>query len=154
VFSRHFSAILLHTGSKFGGCFSLPFFGNNSVKGVDSMMKKYYAALILICAIVTVLGISFAARGADGYVLYSKIAAEAQPLAPQEKSVPPAPSHAYILTARDGYIVVLHAHDRTEKEITPTPVNIFPPEEQERLAQGIYVYTEEALFRLLEDYGS
>ncbi|MCL1883663.1 MAG: BofC C-terminal domain-containing protein [Defluviitaleaceae bacterium] len=65
------------------------------------------------------------------------------------------PAHNFIVTSRDGYIAVYYAGEETElRELTFTPVNALPPEEQERLAQGIHIYTEEALTRILEDYGS
>jgi hypothetical protein len=68
---------------------------------------------------------------------------------------PTTPAHRFIVTSKDGVIVVYHAGEKSEiKEVTLTPVNALPPEEQERLAQGILIYTEEALIRILEDYGS
>jgi len=76
------------------------------------------------------------------------------PPQPQAESVP---SYIYIVTSLDGYIVVQYAGDKAGEGIhltTNKAVNALPPEEQERLAAGIAVYTEEALFRLLEDYGS
>jgi len=65
--------------------------------------------------------------------------------------------HGFIVTSHDGFIVVYYAGGKSEgllRETTSTPVNALPPEDRERLAQGIRVYTEEALVRLLEDYGS
>jgi hypothetical protein len=63
--------------------------------------------------------------------------------------------HSFILGSKDGYIAVYYAGDTPEiKEMTFTPINALPIEEQERLAQGIHIYTEEALVRILEDYES
>ena len=65
------------------------------------------------------------------------------------------PADNFIVSSKDGYIVVYYAGEIPEiKEITFTPINALPVEEQERLAEGIYIYTEEALVRILEDYGS
>ncbi|MCL2387045.1 MAG: BofC C-terminal domain-containing protein [Defluviitaleaceae bacterium] len=67
------------------------------------------------------------------------------------------PMHNFIVTTANGFIVVYFADGKADgqlKEITQTPTNALPQEEQERLAQGIRIYTEEALMRILEDYGS
>ena len=67
-----------------------------------------------------------------------------------------APRHQYVVTARDGYIVVLAAGKTGDEMRTVTDISIssLPAEEQARLANGIYIYDEHALFRILEDYGS
>ena len=74
------------------------------------------------------------------------------------KAAIPEPGHRYIVTSQNGYIVVLYANPTGKAEqiktLTSTPIVSLPPEEQERLAQGINIYTEEALIRILEDYGS
>lgn len=65
--------------------------------------------------------------------------------------------HKYVLTSQDGFIVVLYAgHNKSGHihSITNTPVSSLPEDEQERLAAGINIYTEDALFRILEDFGS
>jgi hypothetical protein len=64
------------------------------------------------------------------------------------------PEHSFVVTTRDGFIVVYCARANELREVTFTPVNALPPEERERLAQGIRIYSEEALIRILEDYGS
>jgi len=74
-----------------------------------------------------------------------------------EPDVVPTPSHRYIVTSEDGYIVVHYADSKSGEHIhtmTNTSVSSLPPEEQERLVNGIYIYNEDALFRILEDYGS
>ncbi|MCL2360938.1 MAG: BofC C-terminal domain-containing protein [Defluviitaleaceae bacterium] len=65
-------------------------------------------------------------------------------------------THLYVVTALDGYIVIFHAasYGGGLKEITSTPVGILDSDEQERLAEGIKIYSEEALTRILQDYGS
>ena len=66
------------------------------------------------------------------------------------------PSYLYIVTTLDGYIVVYYAEKNGGgiKEFTNTAVNALAPEEQNRLAAGIQVCSDEALARLLQDYGS
>jgi len=70
--------------------------------------------------------------------------------------LPSQPTHLYILTSQDGYIIVRYAEGNGAgiRTITNTPVTSLAWEEQERLAAGIRIYTEEALIRILEDYGS
>ena len=67
-----------------------------------------------------------------------------------------SPAHLFVVTILDGFIVVYHAekHGGGLKETTNTFVDALAPEEQERLASGIRIYTDEALARLLQDYGS
>jgi len=81
------------------------------------------------------------------------------PPAYTEEETPPiadSPGHKYVVTVVDGYIVVLDAtqDSKTVQIATGISVASLPPEELERLSQGIYVYDEDALFRVLEDYGS
>jgi len=69
------------------------------------------------------------------------------------------PHHRYVVTLQDGYIVVYHVNQDSKANgqyhtTTGISVSSLPPEEHERLAKGINIYTEEALFRILEDYGS
>jgi len=70
-----------------------------------------------------------------------------------------APSPRYIVSSQDGYIVVYYVASEEKANIqvnklTSIFVSSLPQEEQERLATGIPIYTEDALFRILEDYGS
>ena len=72
---------------------------------------------------------------------------------------PPHIPHMYIVTSKDGSVVVYYANPSGEppdqiRTITNISVAALPLEEQARLTQGILVYTEDALFRILEDYGS
>ena len=70
------------------------------------------------------------------------------------------PRYQYMVTAWDGYLVVLDIGESGVKadaetyRVTDIFVNALPEEEQERLAAGIYIRDEMALFRILEDYGS
>ena len=66
------------------------------------------------------------------------------------------PTHRYVVTTQDGYIVVLHAeaYGGGVKEITSTAVGALAPEELTRLSDGIHIYSDEALARILQDYGS
>jgi len=75
---------------------------------------------------------------------------------PEPESIP-SPSHRYVVTSQDGYIVVHYANSKSGEQIhrmTGTSVSSLPPEEQKRLTEGIYIDNEDALFRILEDYGS
>jgi len=66
-------------------------------------------------------------------------------------------THQYLVTTSNGYIVIYNmaSHDKAQtREITTTTITSLPPEEQARLQDGIRIYTEEALVRILQDYGS
>lgn len=82
---------------------------------------------------------------------------EVVPEPEQESPVPPA-AHLYVVTTQNGYITVHLANvdGRAGEQVRTlsTSVASLPAEEQERLAHGINVYTEDALIRILEDYGS
>jgi len=60
----------------------------------------------------------------------------------------------YVLGTDHGFVAVFYAIDDTLKERTRMPESALSMEERKRLAQGIYIYTEEALVRALQDYGS
>jgi len=69
------------------------------------------------------------------------------------------PSPRYILRTDQGFVTVFYvqnAQDQsiTIKERTRTPTCALSPEERQRLSDGIYIYTEEQLIRLLQDYDS
>ena len=58
----------------------------------------------------------------------------------------------YILSAADGVIAV--TQEGQVVDVVSRPVTALPPEEQALLNEGIAVFTEEQLLRLLQDYGS
>ena len=62
----------------------------------------------------------------------------------------------YVLGTDHGFVAVFYAMDENQalKERTSTPESSLSPEERERLAGGIYIYTEEQLISALQDYGS
>ena len=66
------------------------------------------------------------------------------------------PQPKYVVTKQDGLIVVRYPDHQGGgiHTITNTHTTALPQEEQDRLAGGIHVYTQDALFRVLEDYGS
>lgn len=70
----------------------------------------------------------------------------------QEKS----PHHYYLVGVYDGCIAVFYDinGEWVLREITATPISVLPHEEQKKLEQGIPVYGEEELIRILEDYTS
>lgn len=73
---------------------------------------------------------------------------------PPEKPAPPSPEPEYkfVVTSRDGAIVVYYAGEETE--FYDVAIDGLPDADRERLEQGIFAYTEEELARILEDYGS
>ncbi|MCL1844659.1 MAG: hypothetical protein FWF77_02015 [Defluviitaleaceae bacterium] len=64
----------------------------------------------------------------------------------------PESEHLFVITSRDGAIVVYSAGE--EHEIHDAAVNALPEVDRERLEQGIFADSEEELVRILEDYGS
>lgn len=67
-----------------------------------------------------------------------------------------SPFH-FIVGIHEGYIAIFYDNGSGElelKEITETPISSLPEEEQNKLREGIRVYGEETLIRLLEDYTS
>ncbi|MCL2578146.1 MAG: hypothetical protein FWE27_08890 [Defluviitaleaceae bacterium] len=132
--------------------------------------SKYYTFLFSACTVSAIFGVAlgyfiFGPIGVSAGVANSNGANYIEPYsenytiydyddAQESETESTEPAHNYILTVNDGYIVVLHAGDEDIKEVTFTPANTLPIEDQERLAQGIRVYTEEALIRILEDFGS
>ena len=66
------------------------------------------------------------------------------------------PSHLFVVTMLNGYLVVYHADEYGGglKERTNTFVGALAPEELERLTVGIRIYSDEELVRILQDYGS
>lgn len=66
-----------------------------------------------------------------------------------------AEGEAYLLRECDGYIGVYYPVDAAEpREITDIRVAELPLEDQEALRGGVSASDEEALARLLEDYGA
>ena len=65
-------------------------------------------------------------------------------------------THRYVVTVVDGYIAVFYADHAggKMKELTTTPAAGLPYTDRARLLEGIYIYSEEALARILQDYGS
>ena len=143
-------------------------------------MKKYKTYVMGICFISAIVGMGLGyfifgsmlgkntEVNAEEYTPFSKYIPDEEPeivlaysdisIMPAEITPPaPEPSHLFVVTSRDGYITVYHAAiDGTGeiKEVTSIKTNALPLIEQQRLAQGINIYTEEALIRILEDYGS
>jgi len=65
------------------------------------------------------------------------------------------PEYLYFVTVEHGRIVVYSAQAAKQgREITSIIISALCTEEQARLQDGIRIYSEEALVRLLEDYGS
>jgi len=68
----------------------------------------------------------------------------------------PVAAHLYVVTILGEYIAIYHAEEYGGglKEVTSTSVGALAPEEIERLATGIKIYSDEALAMILQDYGS
>jgi len=63
------------------------------------------------------------------------------------------PIPKYVLGTAEGFVAVFY-HDYSLKELTRTPADSLSLSEQMRLSNGINIYTEEELVRLLQDYDS
>ncbi|MCL2188032.1 MAG: hypothetical protein FWC16_03155 [Defluviitaleaceae bacterium] len=65
-------------------------------------------------------------------------------------------THRYVVTMLDGYIAVFYAEHEGGglMELTTTPADVLPYTDRARLQEGIRIYCEESLARLLQDYGS
>ncbi|MCL2571438.1 MAG: hypothetical protein FWE11_03465 [Defluviitaleaceae bacterium] len=78
------------------------------------------------------------------------------PIIEEPESTPEADEatqeYLYVVSTMDGYLVVHHPGGAVE--MTSTQVGALAPEELEQLVVGIRVYTDEALARILQDYGS
>ena len=74
----------------------------------------------------------------------------------REMLEPDIPGPLYLLGTDHGFVAIFYINNDSPilKERTQTPESILSPEEQKRLANGIYIYTEEQLVRALQDYGS
>jgi len=66
------------------------------------------------------------------------------------------PTYRYVVTVVDGFVAVFYAAHTggALKEMTTSPVSTLPAYDQQRLQAGILIYNEEALARILQDYGS
>ena len=142
---------------------------------LNKMKKTLFSEKVptIICAMACIvslmmgftLGYLFTVQG-EYYVAYAEAAPpnqspfvavipETQP--PPTETPPPEPEqHLYIVTTTNGYLAIYHSENNGGglKELTTTTVCALPREEQEALKAGIRIYTEEALVRLLQDYGS
>jgi hypothetical protein len=138
------------------------------MKGVTFMKtNRFFALLLGTCTASALIGVLF------GYYVFgsivvstdsaiynealSEIAEDANQTASaqgytENENESDTDEPVFVVTSKDGYIVVYFADEISE--VTFTPVHSLPQEEQERLARGISVYTEDDLFRILEDYGS
>ena len=64
-----------------------------------------------------------------------------------------AAGYLYLVTVMDGFVAVMYACGEV-KEVTTIPTNTLPAADMAFLEQGIRIYTDEALARILQDYGS
>jgi hypothetical protein len=65
------------------------------------------------------------------------------------------PEHRYLVGVFDGYVAVFYTGDEGAAAVlTSTPVNTLPADDQRRITNGIKIYTDEQLAKILQDYGS
>ncbi|MCL1878505.1 MAG: hypothetical protein FWF80_06580 [Defluviitaleaceae bacterium] len=69
-----------------------------------------------------------------------------------EEHAPVDPEHTFVITSRDGAMVVYSAGE--EAEVHDIAVDALPEADRARLEHGIFADTEDELVRILEDYGS
>ena len=63
----------------------------------------------------------------------------------------------YVVSQKDGYVAVYYEEAQNGisiHEVTDTPISSLPKEEQDRLRDGITVYGNDNLCKILADYGS
>ena len=60
----------------------------------------------------------------------------------------------YVLGASDGFVAVFYYNRPDIKELTRTPTSSLTTDEFNRLSEGVYIYNEEQLVRILQDYDS
>lgn len=129
-------------------------------------MKKYIICFLLfVVSCVTCLGIGFAASryyvkqeksvpnavfetetiGEEGVVVNNK---DAKPVVETE-----APSRFY-LVCEDGFLLVFSEDKTTVCLYTHMPIMDFPPQEQDKLREGIWFSNMMDIFNYLESYTS
>ena len=95
-----------------------------------------------------------AASPPEPYVYQLSHAAVTSPAAiapsPEEDSALPI----YVLGASDGFVAVFYYDRPGIKEVTRTPTSSLTEKEFNRLSEGVNIYTEEQLVRILQDYDS
>ena len=127
--------------------------------------RKLTAAVFALCALSAAAGIllGYFVVGSVGVSAMKASFEEAEELslgknifqeAKIETQKPQLQNQNFIVASKDDFIVVYCADTLEIIETTFTHVTALPHEEQERLANGIYILGEEALMRILEDYGS
>ena len=125
-------------------------------------MKKIHEIAPRICALVLAVGLG----GVIGYGIGSQ-GREVTFAAPYNENLASVGQPAlrsitneaqelprYVLGTSEGYVAVFYAGAMSLKERTERPVIALSEEEQQRLVEGIPIFTEEQLVRTLEDYGS
>lgn len=135
------------------------------------METKLYALIIGACAASILAGVAvgFALSSSTGAGSYQPVRVQA---AVQEDlrdevydvatytgnfagdvSLFSPPEYLYVVTADNGFIIVLHAAGGVA-ERTTIPVARLPAGDRELVYEGIRIYTDEALVRILQDLGS
>ena len=131
-------------------------------------MRRYQIIPIALAAIISaggggVVGYAIGTTGHDAEVAVGPIHHTAStsppalgllPVTPYENDNDYTNRPRYRIGTDHGFVAVFYTLDETLKERTRTPESTLSQEERERLAGGIYIYTEEQLVRVLQDYGS
>ena len=65
-----------------------------------------------------------------------------------------SPKEQYFLVAEEGCLTVYDSTRETARLLTHMPLSEFPPDEQKRLAEGIWFGTMAEIFSYLESYSS
>jgi len=84
------------------------------------------------------------------YKLSHAAATSPAAIAPEANSAAPK----YVLGASEGFVAVFYYNRPDIKELTRTPTSSLTTDEFNRLSEGVYIYTEEQLVRILQDYDS
>jgi hypothetical protein len=127
--------------------------------------RKLYILIITACVLSVLSGLAF------GYLLFGGASVNANIHTRADEVVPTSGTvnevvtidgfaedvlPRYVVTAVNGYVAVFYADHAGGgiMETTTIPLNVLPEYDILRLTQGIYIYTDEALARILQDYGS
>jgi len=63
-------------------------------------------------------------------------------------------SPKYVLGESNGFVAVFYYNQLDVKEMTRTPTSSLTDSEFKRLSEGVNIYTDEQLVRILQDYDS
>ena len=130
----------------------------------QKMLNAIKNRLPMLCVVLLATGAGAATgyaagrQSAERQVQASEARRAVRPHEPEYKAGQTAitkPQARYLVGTSNGFLAVFYGTSGDSiKEVTTTPTTALPPEEQLRLLEGIRVYTNEELVRVLQDYGS